>query len=71
VTAGYPDNDTFIVFLFAPPTEALRRDPRFMKLAARLKLVQFWKSSGKWPDFCAEPDLPYNCRAKAENVLKP
>jgi TolB-like protein len=53
------------VFLFDPLTDNLRRDRRFMRLAARLGLVAYWKSSGHWPDFCSDPKLPYNCRALA------
>ena len=44
---------------------ALTRDRRFMPFAARLGLVDYWRSSGKWPDFCAEPGLPYDCKAEA------
>ena len=51
--------------LYAPPTAAMRRDPRFMKLAARLGLVHYWQTTDKWPDFCSEPGLPYDCKAEA------
>ncbi len=57
-------------FLFFPLTAPLRKDPRFMQLAVRIGLVDYWRSSGHWPDFCADPTLPYNCRAEA-NLLKP
>ena len=53
-------------FLFGPATAALRRDLRFMPLAAKLGLVGYWRASGKWPDFCAEPGLPYDCRKEAD-----
>jgi hypothetical protein len=43
----------------------LRRDPRFLQLAARIGLVDYWRNSGKWPDFCSDPKLPYNCQAQA------
>ena len=51
--------------LFGPPAAAMRRDPRFMQLAARLGLVDYWRASGHSPDFCAEPGLPYDCKAEA------
>jgi TolB-like protein len=57
-------------FLFFTLTEPLRNDPRFMQLATRIGLVDYWRSSGHWPDFCAEPGLPYNCQAEA-NRIKP
>ncbi len=50
---------------FFPPTAAMRRDPRFMKLAGRIGLVDYWRSTGKWPDYCSEPGLPYDCKAEA------
>jgi DNA-binding winged helix-turn-helix (wHTH) protein/tetratricopeptide (TPR) repeat protein len=55
-------------FLFDPGMSAFRRDPRFMPFAARLGLVDYWRSSGKWPDFCAEPGLPYDCKKEAERL---
>ncbi len=56
--------------LFGPLTTNLRRDPRFMSLAARLGLVDYWRKTGKWPDFCAEPGLPYDCKAEAAKLSK-
>jgi adenylate cyclase len=55
--------------LFLPRGAALRRDPRFIPLAARIGLVDYWRSTGKWPDFCAEPGLPYDCKAEAAKVV--
>jgi TolB-like protein len=40
-------------FLFAPQAEAMRRDPRFFTLMKRYKLAQFWRATGRWPDFCS------------------
>ena len=51
--------------LFRPPLADLRADPRFMHVAARWGLVAYWRESGRWPDFCSEPDLPYDCQAEA------
>jgi len=50
-------------FLFTPSTAAMRRDPRFMPLAARLGLVEYWRGTGKWPDFCTGPRPEVDCRA--------
>ncbi len=55
-------------FLFFPFTAPMRRDPRFMKLAARLGLVHYWLTSGHWPDFCSEPGLPYDCKLEAAKL---
>ena len=51
--------------LFSPALRELRHDPRFMLVAKRLALIAYWQKSGKWPDFCFEPDLPYDCKKEA------
>jgi hypothetical protein len=51
--------------LFRPYMAPLRASPRFMPLARRLGLVDIWRTSGLWPDFCTDPDAPYDCRARA------
>lgn len=50
--------------LFLPPSEAMRRDKRFMELMRRRGLVAYWRESGKWPDFCADPGLLYDCQSE-------
>jgi TolB-like protein len=54
--------------LFRPTAEGMRRDPRFMPLAAKLGLVEFWKRTNHWPDFCEAKDRPYDCRAVAAKL---
>ena len=44
----------------------LRRDARFPRLCARLGLVEFWTTTGKWPD-CAD-ELPYDFRSECARV---
>jgi hypothetical protein len=51
---------TTIAF-FYPEMKAFREDRRFMPLATRLGLTDYWRRSQHWPDFCREPDLPYKC----------
>lgn len=48
--------------LFQAGMPELRNDPRFPRLCARLGLVEYWTSSGKWPD-CADA-VPYDFRAE-------
>jgi TolB-like protein len=57
-----------MAILFHPATRTMRRDPRFMALAGKLGLVDYWRKSGKWPDFCNEPGLPYDCRAEGARL---
>jgi tetratricopeptide (TPR) repeat protein len=51
--------------LFRPAMREVWRDPRSIAAAAHLGLLKYWKSSGRWPDFCDDPTLPYKCRAEA------
>jgi hypothetical protein len=53
---------------FRPTLRTFRQDRRFMIIATRAGLVGYWRKSGKWPDFCSEPDLPYDCHAEAAKL---
>jgi DNA-binding winged helix-turn-helix (wHTH) protein/tetratricopeptide (TPR) repeat protein len=65
----YPDKvDQVTDALFRPALRDFRHDPRFMRVAARLGLLQYWQSSGNWPDFCFDADLPYDCKTVAAAV---
>jgi len=48
--------------LFRPDFAAVRADPRFMPVAARLGLVRYWRQTGFWPDFCTREPLHYDCK---------
>jgi hypothetical protein len=50
---------------FRPQLKQFRRDPRFMLVMARTPLLNYWRTSGSWPDFCFDPDLPYDCKKEA------
>ena len=63
-----PDDSDIPGFLFSPLTTALRRDRRFMVLANKFRLPHYWISTGHWPDFCSDRDLPYNCKEEAAKV---
>jgi tetratricopeptide (TPR) repeat protein len=54
--------------LFRPWLANVRRDPRFIRFAQRLGLLDYWEKSGNWPDFCAEPDMPYDCKKEAAKL---
>jgi hypothetical protein len=51
-------------FLFTLPGAPMRRDPRFLELMQRIGLLAYWRETGKWPDYCDDPELPYDCRAE-------
>ena len=44
--------------LFISTFPEFRRDPRFVKLCARLGLVDYWLSTQHWPD-CVDEVAPY------------
>jgi TolB-like protein len=52
--------------LFHAGMPELRNDPRFVHLCARLGLVEFWLTTGKWPD-CAN-EVPYDFKAECEKA---
>lgn len=54
--------------LFRPSFRNFHKDPRFMRLAARSGMIEYWRETDKWPDFCFNPDLPYNCKAEAAKL---
>jgi hypothetical protein len=56
------------LLLFYPEMKAVRRDPRFWPFAKSVGLADYWLKTGHWPDFCAEPDLPYDCKAEAAKL---
>ena len=54
--------------LFRSHMRPLRADRRFIALAAKLGLLAYWERTGIWPDFCRDPQLPYDCRAEAAKL---
>ena len=64
-----PDDLAIISELyFRPEFQEERRDPRFLQLAKRAGLLDYWRKSGEWPDFCFDSDLPYDCKAEAAKL---
>ena len=55
--------------LFRPPLKQLWYDPRFIQIAKALGMLDYWRASGTWPEFCADPDLPYDCKKEAARLI--
>ena len=55
-------------FMWEPEVLSLRRDPRFLALAAKFHVADFWAATGMWPDFCSTPNWPYNCRVERDRL---
>jgi TolB-like protein len=51
--------------LFRPALTEFRSDPAVFELFAMNGLLEYWLTSDEWPDFCEDPDLPYDCRSVA------
>ena len=64
--ANVPANTTWTLFRSSFAT--LHLDPRFMAIAQRIGVLDYWKNTGKWPDFCGRPDLPYDCKKEAAKL---
>jgi hypothetical protein len=65
--AAYLKRDTYAdsSFLFWPTLKDFQRDPRFLELVTQIGLLDYWRASGNWADFCADPGLTYDCRTGA------
>lgn len=49
--------------IFVAANRAMVKDPRFVRLCARLGLVHYWVHTERWPDCADDPALPYDFRA--------
>ncbi len=56
--------------LYWPSVAPLRRDPRFFAKMGRIGLVDFWRRHDRWPDFCREPGLRYDCKDETERLVR-
>ena len=57
--------------LFTPVTRNLRQDPGFVGLASRMGLINYWRKTGKRPDFCTDPTMRSECSPQLLAALKP
>lgn len=55
--------------LFRPAFARLRADPGVLQLFDAATQLDYWMATGHWPDFCADPELSYECKAAAEQYL--
>ena len=56
--------------LFTPVTRNLRQDPGFVGLALRMGLIDYWRETGKRPDFCINPTMRSECSPRLLAALK-
>jgi adenylate cyclase len=54
------------LLLFPKAYPALRADPRFITLCARLGLADYWLKTGHWPDFASDVDYDVASACEAQ-----
>ena len=64
--SSHPDYEP--TYLFRAGGDALRENRNFLRLAHELGLLDYWRSTDRWPDFCQAPGLPYDCRKEAARL---
>jgi TolB-like protein/DNA-binding winged helix-turn-helix (wHTH) protein len=52
-------------FLFREAFRGIREDPRVMAWFDAGTQLGYWLETDRWPDFCSEETLPYDCRSLA------
>jgi hypothetical protein len=67
--SGQRLDEPFYGSLFREEFAPLRRDRRFLNVVTHWGLLDYWRQSGKWPDFCSDPQLTYDCRAEADRLI--
>jgi hypothetical protein len=70
MTWPHPDQSGAISnIIFRPAFRNFQHDVRFLQVAKRMGLLDYWQKSGSWPDLCFDPDLPYDCRKEGRKLL--
>lgn len=56
LAVAHPRTSQNVRILFYKEAQGIRADERFISIAERMGLVDYWRASGEWPDFCkSEP----------------
>jgi DNA-binding winged helix-turn-helix (wHTH) protein/TolB-like protein len=56
--------------IMGPAAQAMRADPRFLDIAQKLGLLNYWRT-GRLPDFCTKAHEPVCARISSEGARKP
>jgi len=54
--------------LLRPAFSQASQDPGIMGYFAKTGQLDYWLQSGSWPDYCSDPELPYDCQEAAQQV---
>jgi TolB-like protein/class 3 adenylate cyclase len=61
----YPSRQAATWPLFTIGLIAEQRDRRIWRTFDAVGLTRYWRETNEWPDFCSEPNFPYDCKAVA------
>jgi TolB-like protein/DNA-binding winged helix-turn-helix (wHTH) protein/tetratricopeptide (TPR) repeat protein len=56
--------------LLRPAFRKVRKDPAVMRLFEETGQLNYWIQTGNWPDYCDDPELPYDCGAAAQEYRR-
>lgn len=62
---GQSVENSHIDFLWTPAGAPLLRDPRFWAFTAKQGMIQYWQTTGHWPDVCLGSGASVDCKALA------
>jgi len=66
-----PGHGTGYAGVFRTEFAFVRNDVRFMAIMKKWgSQFDYWRKSGKWPDFCFDPKLPYDCKVEAAKLAR-
>lgn len=53
--------------LLRPAFAQARQNPRIMALFKKTGQLEYWLQTDSWPDYCRDPELPYDCEETARS----
>jgi TolB-like protein len=56
--------------LARPAFEEARQGPGVMAWFGVTEQLDYWLETDSWPDFCSDPELPYDCKQEAKRVRR-
>ena len=54
--------------LLRPAFTNARQDPGIMEFFASTGQLEYWLKTDTWPDYCSDPELPYDCEEAARRL---
>jgi hypothetical protein len=67
--AVYPERQAPTEQLLGRDSMQFPGDVRSWRIFTIIGLTKFWVETGRWPDFCLDPKLRYDCKVEAKKAL--